>query len=103
MTTTPETSSPTHAWGIGLATLAADGSTLDVWYPAPNPGPAQEAPEAHPLYAQLESAARADEARGTTQEVVVRAIELSAPPADAADAYLRLHLQIGRASCRERV
>ena len=92
MTTTPETSSPTHAWGIGLATLAADGSTLDVWYPAPNPGPAQEAPEAHPLYAQLESAARADEARGTTQEVVVRAIELSAPPADAADAYLRLHL-----------
>src|SRR5690625_6198062 len=58
MTTTPETSSPTHAWGIGLATLAADGSTLDVWYPAPNPGPAQEAPEAHPLYAQLESADR---------------------------------------------
>src|SRR5699024_2208867 len=92
MTTTPETSSPTHAWGIGLATLAADASTLDVWYPAPNPGPAQEAPEAHPLYAQLESAARADEERGTTQEVVVRAIELSAPPADAAAAYLRLHL-----------
>src|SRR5699024_7288172 len=68
MTTTPETSSPTHAWGIGLATLAADGSTLDVWYPAPNPGPAQEAPAAHPPDAALEPASRAD------------------------DAYLRLHL-----------
>ena len=23
------------AWGVGLATIAADGTTLDVWYPAP--------------------------------------------------------------------
>src|SRR5690606_7825539 len=40
----------------------------------------------------LAAAARADEARGTRQEVVVRAIDLDAAPVDTADAYLRLHL-----------
>ena len=44
------------------------------------------------MHAQLSSAARADEVRGTSQEVVVRVIDLAAAPADAADAYLRLHL-----------
>ena len=91
MTTTTDPSA-TRAWGIGLSTLAADGSALDVWYPAPQLGPAPEAPQDQPLHAQLTAAARADEVRGTTQEVVVRAIELEAAPADAADAYLRLHL-----------
>lgn len=92
MTTTATDSPGTHAWGIGLSTVAADGSTLDAWYPAPQLGEAPSAPESHPLHAQLSSAARADEVRGTTQEVVVRAIDLAAAPADAADAYLRLHL-----------
>lgn len=90
MTTTE--ASATHAWGIGLATLAADGSTLDAWYPSPQLGEAPDAPENHPLHAQLASAARADEVRGTTQEVVVRSLELAAAPLDTADAYLRLHL-----------
>lgn len=91
--TSPDaTQTPTRAWGIGLATRAADGSTLDVWYPAPQLGEAPAETEAHPLHAQLGGAARADEVRGTTQEVVVRAIELATPPADAEDAYLRLHL-----------
>ena len=85
-------SAPTHAWGIGLATLAADGSTLDTWYPAPQLGEAPSDPQAHPLHAQLTAAATADEARGTAQEVVVRAIALADAPADASDAYLRLHL-----------
>ncbi|NMA76259.1 MAG: 2,3,4,5-tetrahydropyridine-2,6-dicarboxylate N-succinyltransferase [Actinomycetales bacterium] len=92
MTTTATDSPGTHAWGIGLSTVAADGSTLDAWYPAPQLGEAPSAPESHPLHAQLSSAARADEVRGTSQEVVVRAIDLAAAPADAADAYLRLHL-----------
>ncbi len=91
MTTTTD-SPATRAWGIGLATIAADGSTLDAWYPSPQLGAAPEAPESHPLHAQLSAAAHADEVRGTTQEVVVRSIELAAAPADAADAYLRLHL-----------
>lgn len=89
-TTTPEPA--THAWGIGLATLAADGSTLDTWYPAPQLGEAPAEPTAEPLHAQLAAAAAVDGVRGTTQEVVVRAIELAAAPADASDAYLRLHL-----------
>lgn len=91
-TPTTDPAAPTHAWGIGLATLAADGSTLDVWYPAPQPGEAPADVTAQPLHAQLEAAARADEVRGTTQEVVVRDLDLTAAPADAADAYLRLHL-----------
>lgn len=89
---TEQSPAPTHAWGAGLATLSADGATLDVWYPFPQLGEAPSAPEDHPLHTQLSAAARADEVRGTRQEVVVRAIELAAPPADAADAYLRLHL-----------
>ncbi len=38
------------AWGDGLATVAADGSTLDVWYPAPALGevPADAAPPEAP-------------------------------------------------------
>lgn len=93
MTTTATAPSAEHSpvWGIGLATLAADGSTLDVWYPAPRLGEAPEDPSAHLPHAP-EPAARADEVRGTHQEVVVTATVLDAAPADAADAYLRLHL-----------
>ncbi|MFE5775961.1 2,3,4,5-tetrahydropyridine-2,6-dicarboxylate N-succinyltransferase [Brachybacterium sp. NPDC056505] len=87
-----DTTTPTHAWGIGLATFAADGSTLDTWYPAPQLGEAPADLESQPLHAQLGAAAREDEVRGTRQEVVARAIELAAAPADTADAYLRLHL-----------
>ncbi|MDO5644287.1 MAG: 2,3,4,5-tetrahydropyridine-2,6-dicarboxylate N-succinyltransferase [Dermabacter sp.] len=82
----------THAWGIGLATLAADGSTLDTWYPAPALGEAPTDAASDPLHARLEAAAFTDEARGTTQKVVVREIALADAPADASDAYLRLHL-----------
>ena len=92
MTSTPVDSPVTHAWGIALVTLGADGSMLDAWYPAPRLGEAPDDPVRDPLHAQLSSAARTDEVRGTTQQVVVRTIELAAAPADAADAYLRLHL-----------
>ncbi|AXK44671.1 2,3,4,5-tetrahydropyridine-2,6-dicarboxylate N-succinyltransferase [Brachybacterium saurashtrense] len=87
------TDSPaTKAWGIALTTLAADGSVLDAWYPSPQLGEAPSDLYQHPLHAQLSAAARADEVRGTTQEVAVRAVDLAEPPADAVDAYLRLHL-----------
>ena len=26
------------AWGVGLATITLDGTTLDTWYPAPHLG-----------------------------------------------------------------
>ena len=92
MTSSTPESPATSAWGIALTTLGADGSVLDAWYPSPQLGEAPSELSQHPLHAQLSAAARSDEARGTTQEVVVRTIDLAAAPADAVDAYLRLHL-----------
>ncbi len=80
------------AWGIGLATIAANGTTLDTWFPTPELGAAPADIESHPLTAALAKAAREDAARGTRQEVVTRVISLDEPPRDASDAYLRLHL-----------
>src|SRR5690348_11318962 len=81
--------SPTQAWGFGLATVAADGTTLDTWYPAPALG---EAPADASAPACLTALAGKDEARQVHTEVVLRAIELATAPADASDVYLRLHL-----------
>jgi 2,3,4,5-tetrahydropyridine-2-carboxylate N-succinyltransferase len=77
------------AWGFGLATVTDDGTTLDVWYPAPELGsPADDA--AAP--ADLRAAERTDEVRGVRVVVVRTVVDLDTPPADTADAYLRLHL-----------
>ncbi|MFC8798136.1 2,3,4,5-tetrahydropyridine-2,6-dicarboxylate N-succinyltransferase [Promicromonospora sp. NPDC057138] len=79
----------TTAWGFGLATIADDGTTLDTWYPAPALG---EAPaDAVPPEA-LTALAGADEVRRVRLEVVTTQIELTDPPKDVSDAYLRLHL-----------
>ena len=84
------------AWGYGLATrtlpeiLGTDAPVvLDTWYPAPALGePASDA--AAP--ADLAALAGRDEARGVETLVVRTVVDLDAPIADAADAYLRLHL-----------
>src|SRR5918994_4854198 len=77
------------AWGWGLATVAADGSTLDVWYPSPALG---EPPADAEAPAELRALEREDAARAVRTIVVRTVVDLDAPPADAADAYLRLHL-----------
>jgi 2,3,4,5-tetrahydropyridine-2,6-dicarboxylate N-succinyltransferase len=76
------------ASGTGLATVTTDGTVLDTWYPAPAIGTG--APD---VAADLEPLVGADDARGV-RTVVVRAsiASLADPPADAHDAYLRLHL-----------
>jgi 2,3,4,5-tetrahydropyridine-2-carboxylate N-succinyltransferase len=76
------------AWGHGLATVHESGSVLDTWYPAPKLGQddGSEAP------AELTGLAGKDERRGVRLEVVRTEIDLDTPPADAPDAYLRLHL-----------
>ncbi len=77
------------AWGFGLSTVTDDDVTLDVWYPAPSLGPVDEdavAPE------ELLAAEGADPARRVSTRVVRTVVDLDAPPADTADAYLRLHL-----------
>jgi 2,3,4,5-tetrahydropyridine-2-carboxylate N-succinyltransferase len=80
---------PTRAWGHGLATIAADGSVLDTWYPTPALG---DAPADASAPASLTALAAKDPARQVHTEVVLTSIELAAAPADASDAYLRLHL-----------
>lgn len=83
----------TTAWGFGLATIADDGTTLDTWYPVPALGePAADAVPPDTLVAL----AGADEARGVRLEVVTTQIELTDPPKDVSDAYLRLHLLSAR-------
>jgi len=73
----------------GLATVASDGTILDVWYPAPVLG---EIALAEELSGELAAAAQDDAARGTTQKVVSLTINLDVAPADTADVWLRLHL-----------
>ncbi|HAY42198.1 MAG TPA: 2,3,4,5-tetrahydropyridine-2,6-dicarboxylate N-succinyltransferase [Micrococcaceae bacterium] len=73
----------------GLATIATDGTVLDVWYPAPVLGVISDAPE---LTGELAAAAIDDAQRGTTQKVISLTIDLDVAPADTADVWLRLHL-----------
>ncbi|MEB4615948.1 2,3,4,5-tetrahydropyridine-2,6-dicarboxylate N-succinyltransferase [Leucobacter sp. M11] len=84
------TDSPRHAWGFGLATVSDEGQVLDAWFPAPELGGAPADPG--PAPAELEALCAADPLREVRTEVVTAHIDLDAPPADTADAYLRLHL-----------
>jgi len=86
------------AWAMGLATYAGD-RMLDAWFPEPHlglDGAPTEAGTSEVQGAQagdLISGARADEARGVRVAAIATVIaDLSQPPADTADAYLRLHL-----------
>jgi 2,3,4,5-tetrahydropyridine-2-carboxylate N-succinyltransferase len=77
-----------HAYG--LATLTADGTVLDVWYPEPRLG---AAPDHEPEPAELTALEGDDPVRQVTQVVVLTSIDdLQAAPADAYDVWLRLHL-----------
>jgi 2,3,4,5-tetrahydropyridine-2-carboxylate N-succinyltransferase len=83
------------AHGTGLATIAADGALLDVYYPSPALGtftaPAAGRPAAADTDA-LQALVGTDEVRQVRTELVRTEVELAAEPADAADIYLRLHL-----------
>ena len=74
------------AAGLGLATYDGD-SLLEVWYPEPVLGAtAVDVPH-------LEAGIDSDSVRGTSVRSVSTVIaDLQDPPADVADAYLRLHL-----------
>jgi 2,3,4,5-tetrahydropyridine-2-carboxylate N-succinyltransferase len=78
-----------HAWGFGLATIANDQSVLDVWFEAPMLG--QASAEAQPS-ATLAALAGTDDRRNVKLEVIKVEVDLTAPVASTADAYLRLHL-----------
>jgi 2,3,4,5-tetrahydropyridine-2,6-dicarboxylate N-succinyltransferase len=82
------------AWGDGLATVTESGRILDVWFPAPGLGARPAGAVPPPEFAALTGA---DARRGTQRRPVsVQLADLSAPPADVPDAYLRLHLLSSR-------
>ena len=76
------------AWGRGLATITDEGAVLDTWYREVGLG---EAPGGDGFDA-YRAAERRDDLRGVSIVAVERSIDTSAKPADASDAYLRLHL-----------
>ncbi|CAB4667260.1 unannotated protein [freshwater metagenome] len=87
MSTHPELSPVTGpASAIGLATIAGD-VVLDVWYPAPTLGAIpKDVPD-------ISSGINSTETIGAQVRSISTTIpDLSAPPTDTADAYLRLHL-----------
>ncbi|NUR91182.1 MAG: 2,3,4,5-tetrahydropyridine-2,6-dicarboxylate N-succinyltransferase [Nonomuraea sp.] len=84
----------TGAHGLGLATIAADGAILDTWFPQPELTDSADSGTSRAEDAgELAVLAGRDEARGVELVAVRTGIaKLSEPPADAHDAYLRLHL-----------
>jgi 2,3,4,5-tetrahydropyridine-2,6-dicarboxylate N-succinyltransferase len=94
----PET---TGAQGVGLATVADDGTVLDTWFPHPKlddgrvPGTQRlsEQEAVDELGAGVSALLGPDPDR-SVEVVAVRTglLSLAAPPADTYDVYLRLHL-----------
>jgi 2,3,4,5-tetrahydropyridine-2-carboxylate N-succinyltransferase len=87
------------AWGAGLTTEAADGSTLDAWYRWFGWGEFgdDEMVAAHPdLDEQLGMREQRDEVRNVTIRPIRITIDVDEAPGSATDAYLRLHLLSGR-------
>jgi 2,3,4,5-tetrahydropyridine-2-carboxylate N-succinyltransferase len=87
----------TAASGIGLATLAPNGSVLDTWFPAPELIESGESGTVRLSVAEvpveLAALAGRDDERNT-ESVVVRTVigSLDDKAVDGYDAYLRLHL-----------
>ena len=87
------------ARGVGIANIAMDGTVLDTWFPAPelllddDTTSSTTRVSAHELSPQFLRLIGADRDR-LVELVPVRTViaDLSAPPVDAHDVFLRLHL-----------
>lgn len=77
-------------WGIGLTTIAGDGTTLDAWYADLGPGSLASAGASVSTFTG-DALVGPDERRNVTVELVRLEIDLDAAPTSTADAYLRLH------------
>jgi 2,3,4,5-tetrahydropyridine-2,6-dicarboxylate N-succinyltransferase len=82
--------STSPAWGIGLATVTAEGQVLDTWFPSGYLGLGEEPATAPALPAGLTGAKPLPGL--STVEVRVTIKSLTDAIADASDGYLRLHL-----------
>ena len=80
------TSTPTGAWGVGLATIAADGTTLDTFFRHLGLG------NAVPAGTPGETESATDERRGVAIVPTSLVIDTQVAPTSATDVYLRLHL-----------
>jgi 2,3,4,5-tetrahydropyridine-2-carboxylate N-succinyltransferase len=80
------TSTPTSAWGVGLATIAADGTTLDTFFRHLGLG------NAVPTATPIETQSATDERRGVAIVPTSLVVDTQAAPTSATDVYLRLHL-----------
>lgn len=81
----------TTAWGVGLATLDANGATLDVRFRAVGLG------DAVPVNAPtVDPSVDTDRERGVAFRAISLVVDTSAAPADSTDAYLRLNLMSHR-------
>lgn len=78
----------TAAWGRGLATITNDGTVLDTWFRELGLGDEPD-PEQFEAYTVAD---RTDEVRRVRVKAVQVHIDTDDAPADASDAYLRLHL-----------
>ena len=75
-----------QAWGVGLATIAADGTTLDTFFRHLGLG------NAVPAGTPTETQSTTDERRGVAIVPTSLVIDTQAAPTSATDVYLRLHL-----------
>ncbi|MBO3732672.1 DapH/DapD/GlmU-related protein [Glycomyces niveus] len=73
------------AWGVGVATVAADGTVLDVWFTRLGLGEA-------PTGIGTPDLERANPTGTTSKGVSITVKSLAEAPEDTADVYLRLHL-----------
>jgi 2,3,4,5-tetrahydropyridine-2-carboxylate N-succinyltransferase len=83
---------PTNAWGMGLATISADGTILDTYYPKPQLGPAPTGDEVYLMDKNFDALIGKDARRNVEVKAVRTEIDLNAPVSSTPDAYLRLHL-----------
>ena len=75
-----------QAWGVGLATIAADGTTLDTFFRHLGLG------NAVPAGTPTETQSATDERRGVAIVPTSLVIDTQAAPTSATDVFLRLHL-----------
>lgn len=78
-----------NAWGVGLATIAADGAVLDTRFRALGWGDAVPTDAPH---SSIDLAKSGDPERGVRFEPVHIVVDTTAAPQGASDVYLRLHL-----------
>lgn len=83
---------PTQAWGMGLATISADGTILDTYYPEPQLGPAPLGDEVYLMDKAFDALIGKDPRRNVEVKAVRTEINLNDSVSSTPDAYLRLHL-----------